>query len=241
MSVSSGHSFYSRVNRFKAPLTLVLALGLGLGTAWLIESKTKSKTSLETRNPASTNEIFHTKSKLFRPDQKRVAKPNQLVDIWVSPVRGFPSEDSQEFELKADVTLSAPLDGDLSYEWVLPAGAEVVQGELKDELSGVLPGQTVQLFLTVVGFSSEGMPRNIVLNIGGTQKGVGVGSSAVFSSHPTRADLSIGFRSLKTGKALDGSVLTGSSKIEVEDLSESSTDHEPSTDDRPEAPKGAHF
>lgn len=216
---------------------LVTALGLGLGTAWLIESKSK----INTRNPASTNEIFHTKSRLFKPDQKRVAKPNQLVDIWVSPVRGFPSEDSQEFEIKAEITLSAPLDGDLSYEWVLPAGAEVVHGELKDELSGVLPGQTVQLSLTVTGFSSEGMPRNIILNVGGTQRGVGVGSSAVFSSHPTRADLSIGFRSQKTGKALDGSILTGSNKIEVEDLSESSTDQDPSADSRPEAPKGAHF
>lgn len=170
----------------KALLFLGVAVITGLGLGGWLRKIEASRSVASEMNPA--------KSALFKTQQLRMGKPNQMADIQIEVVGGFPNTNDQEATLRATVTLDRPFDGDVNFEWVLPPGVEHVAGELKDSVPGVQPGQSFTREIAVLGFSSEGMPRNVTLEVSGTARGSIVGSSSVISSHPTRSDLSLGFR-----------------------------------------------
>lgn len=165
-------------------LGVAVITGLGVG-GWLRTTETK-RSMASVANPS--------KSALFKTQQLRMAKPNQMADVHVEVVGGFPNTNDQEATLRATVTLDRAFDGDVNFEWVLPPGVERVAGQLKDSVPGVLTGESFTREIVVLGFSSEGLPRNVTLEISGTSHGSIVGSSSVISSHPTRSDLSVGFR-----------------------------------------------
>lgn len=174
-------------------IALVAATGLVAGR----------EMALKARTPASAPE--DGKSALFRPHKATVSKPNQMLLVTIDPVGGFPATDDEVATLRATVKLERPVDGDLHIQWVLPEGARLVSGIPEEGLS-LAEGEIAVREITVTGFSSEGMPRNVSLEVSATDRGVAVGAGGVISSHPTRSDLSIGFRKPGTGKVDDPAV-----------------------------------
>ena len=201
-------------------LTGAVAVGLGLGGVLQVNSANQ-------RAPASA--AHPAKSAIFKSAQLKMAKPNQMVDVQIEVVGGFPTSNDQEATLRATIQLERPLDGDLNFEWLLPAGVEHVAGELKDSIHGLQVGQTVTREIAVLGFSSEGLPRNVSLDVSGTAGGSLVGNTSVMSSHPTRSDLSIGFRPSKA--MLDESRMQN----------KATNDEETESEARPELPKGLNL
>lgn len=206
-----------KTSRFLLLGTVIV--GIGIGGLWQ---------SRQVREIASVDQASPGKSAAFRPEQFRMGKPNQLIEVRIDPVNGFPSSDDQEATLKATITLNRAVDSDISFQWVLPPGIELVSGELTDVIPGLKVGQSVSREISVLGFSSEGNPRNISIEVGGKAQGIAIGSTGVFRSHPTQRDLSIGFRSSKTGRVAD-----------VEEKA-TAADEEPA-EARPALPKGVRF
>ncbi|MFN7728640.1 MAG: hypothetical protein ACK5P7_05755 [Bdellovibrio sp.] len=201
-------------------LAATVAAGLVLGGV--------SQMSLgASRAPASA--APPTKSALFKSAQLKMAKPNQMVDVQIDVVGGFPTTNDQEATLRATIQFEHPLDGNLDFQWRLPAGVQHVAGELKDSIPGLQPGQTVTREIVVLGFSSEGLPRNVTLDVSGKTSGSIVGNTSVIRSHPTRSDLSIGFRPSKA--MLDESRMQN----------KSTSEEDPASSSRPELPKGLNL
>jgi hypothetical protein len=205
----------SSLKIFLSFLFVAIAAGLIQGADWARDS----------RLPASVPDT--RKSALFRPEQLRFAKPNRTFDVSIEAVNGFAQTDDQETTLRATITPES-FDGNARYEWDLPADTFIVSGQREGTVN-LKSGESIALEITVRGFSSEGLPRNISLDVHGVSKGVVVGSRSVFSSHPTRSDLSIGFRKAKTGRPIDPAV---KSKV---------LDDEDEADAKPEIPKGLHL
>jgi hypothetical protein len=100
-----------------------------------------------------------------------VGKHNRFANLLLSPANGIADRDDQEMVLRAHITLLAPISGDLEYTWTLPAGVNVVEGELSDAISGLQPGQEHTVDLTVVGFSKESSNRTILFRADGISTG----------------------------------------------------------------------
>ena len=154
----------------------------------------------------------------FHPDSNRISKPNPTVDVTIEAVDGFPASNNQVARLRATIALHRNFDEDVSLKWVLPVGVELVSGELEGNLTGLRAGQSITREISVQGFSSEGVPRNVMVEVAGNLSRTAVGTSAVFSSHPTRSDLSIGFRK---GHSQTGSESQGQAKVQGDDDVES--------------------
>lgn len=142
------------------------------------------------------------KSANFKPASLRFAKPNQAIEVAIESVDGFPLSNDQEAHLRASVKSRLPEGSAIAYRWVLPDGAYGVSGAPEGQIE-VRPGQTQVLDFYVRGFSSEGDVRNINLEMNGVDENDGIGAVAVFSSHPTRSDLSRGYRDEESGKSGD--------------------------------------
>jgi hypothetical protein len=111
-------------------------------------------------------------------------KPDQVMGISVEPVGGIPENNEQELTLRATVTLHRPVDQDLEYKWMLPAGVEVVSGHLADGWNGLQVGQTVTTEITVTGLSLESGAVVALFHVETLQNGQKIGSSGVFTPAP---------------------------------------------------------
>ncbi len=168
-------------------LNLAMISGLLLGAALQWQWQKSSS-----RAPAAL--AANGKSEFFKPDQLRIAKPNQSIDVRLEVIGGFPTHDNEDALLRVTLKLERDMQAGVGYVWVLPPGAELTSGLLREDLTGLSPGQEIIREITLRGFSSEGMPRNVQFEATGKVDGINIGASSVISSHPTRRDLSIGFR-----------------------------------------------
>jgi Cu/Ag efflux pump CusA len=99
------------------------------------------------------------------------------------PTLGPQSSILGEMLIVGHISVNAPIDSDLSYAWTLPEGVSVVEGVVSDQLANVGPGQTVELKITVIGFSKEHQSQ--VSLKASVQKGrMEMGDSALISSRP---------------------------------------------------------
>jgi hypothetical protein len=111
-----------------------------------------------------------------------VGKHNRFANLSLTPVDGIADYNDQEIRLRAHVTLLLPVQGDLEFTWILPEGVTLVNGELEDVWSGVLPGQTVTTDLTVLGFSKESQDKTIVFRADGLVAGNRTGGAVSFAT-----------------------------------------------------------
>lgn len=152
------------------------------------------------------------KSANFRPASLHLGKPNQSIEVAIESVDGFPVSNDQETHLRASVKSRLPEGSILVYNWVLPEGAYGVSGSPEGQIE-VRAGETQVLDFYVRGFSSEGDVRNVSLELKGTEAYEGIGAVAVFSSHPTRSDLSRGYRDEETGKSPDPATKSSKARL----------------------------
>ena len=204
-----------------SPLKMTLAmtmgvLGIGCGAA------------LGGHSARTLASITPAKSASFRPVASQISKPNQAVNVRIVQVGDFPENGHQELRLKAIINAPLALDGDLSLQWTLPENVQLVSGSLNQVVPGLQPGQPYWVEIVVTGFSSDQTKRNISLDVSGSAQANAVGNVAIFSNHPTRADLSLGFRKSR--------VLKNSQNSQAK--TESTDD---SQDSEPQIPKGLHL
>ncbi len=155
-----------------------------------LDFSNRSPFQLSHRKPASVQ----SKSDLFKPSLGSIAKADQMVNVVIEPVDGFATTNQETTRLRATVTLNRNVSSNLSLQWKLPPGAEMVSGVAAETLSSMQVGESLTREILVRGFSSEGNPRNVILEASTVDQGSPVGATGVCSSHPTRKDLSLGFR-----------------------------------------------
>ena len=146
------------------------------------------------RGPASLPS--DSKSAHFKPHLGITSKPNQSIRVSIEVVDGFPSSNDEVAILRAKISASNQITGAVDFQWTLPPGAELVSGELMESISNMGSDEIVRE-ISVRGFSSEGLPRNVTLEATSRSNGNLVGTTGVMSSHPTDVNLNYGFRKSK--------------------------------------------
>jgi len=131
----------------------------------------------------------YTNSKTRTPASQQKWVPQELgkhlapIKAKILPLEQTPESGDHEVTLVGHISVNGPIDSDLSYTWTLPEGVSVVEGVLSDQLANVQPGQTVELKITVMGFSKEHQSQ--VSLKASVQKGpMEMGASALISSRP---------------------------------------------------------
>lgn len=153
-------------------------IGLGIGGALY------SFYNSQSRNPASALPAPMVKKGNWAAIQHDVAvvgKPQRTLDIAIVAVNGVPKSNEQELILRADVTLYQSLGNEIEYNWVLPAGATLVDGNLNDVWQNLKAGQTASSEISLLNVSSA-EPKTIIFQAFGTRDGVKIGGSAAFST-----------------------------------------------------------
>ena len=182
--------------QFKAFVGLVLfGLCFGVGIAYWQETSQ--------RGLASVDEAPFPAPKLNLWGHSPYGKMNQSIDVRLEAIGGIPDNDDQELRLIAHVTLHRPIDQELSYQWVLPPGAELVSGELDDVWPGIQPGQTVSTEISVLGVSKEGLVKSITLHVSGQSQSIKYANSGSFTTSPRQLDESVEELALKKKISLE--------------------------------------
>lgn len=167
---------------FKAVIALIFfGLCIGVGIAYWQESAGRKIASLEEAQafPAPKLNLW---------GHSPYGKMNQSIDVRLEALGGIPDNDEQELRLIAHVTLHRPIDQELSYQWVLPPGAELVSGELEDVWPGIQPGQTVSTEISLLGVSKEGLVKSVTLHVSGISQSVKYANSGSFTTSPRQLD-----------------------------------------------------
>lgn len=122
-------------------------------------------------------------SEKWRPPA--IGKHLAPVTVQIS-APALPDRDNQEIELVGYVTLNQQIEGDVNYQWSLPAGVTLVDGFLNDGWAHVRDGETIETKISVVGFSKESA-KSIALE-GFVQIGQNkMGNTTVLASRPEDA------------------------------------------------------
>ncbi len=156
----------------KTHLILIGALGLTIGFSgrYIVA---KSAENARARGPASTSKP------VLKP--LKIGKHLALVTTEIGATTEIPEKDDQEVQLVASIQAQQNLESDLTYQWVLPEGVHLIEGQLQDGLTNVQAGQLVQVRLTVTGFSKESQ-KVISLQAYSTKGNMQMGNSAVIVS-----------------------------------------------------------
>ncbi len=134
---------------------------------------------------------------VYKKADSKLASINQPIN-WnppglgkhLMPVRtqvilpeSLPENDSAEVEITGYVTVNQPIDGDLHFDWILPEGVQVIEGQTSDSWQNVLPGQTLATKLYVTGFS-KAENRILTLEAYAMVDSKRLGNTATVSSRP---------------------------------------------------------
>ena len=188
-------------------IKILKSLGLLIPLIGLVMILNHAPAKTSSRAPASIDE--NQKMVKFKPHLGIAGKPNQSIRIQLEVVDGFPSSNEEAATLRATISASNQIDESIDLQWILPPGTELISGQLKETVNN-LGTDSITREILVRGFSSEGMPRNITLEANSHSHGNLVGSTGVIRSHPTTANLNIGFR--KSKEALDQETFQESSE-----------------------------
>lgn len=112
-------------------------------------------------------------------------KMNQSMTVVITPIDGVPDHDDQELHLRAEVTLNQPIDGEIQYQWTLPAEAVVVSGEIEDSWVGLKSKQKATAEITITNVSREGLSKTIFFHATGNISGGKLGGVGAFGINDT--------------------------------------------------------
>lgn len=115
--------------------------------------------------------------------RQMLGKHLSVVQVSLQAPEGIADHEGQETVLVGHLRLNQPVQSDLRYRWDIPSGVTVVSGHLEDTVSDVQAGQSVEVRLSVVGFSKDDL--KLVTLQGFVQDGDALlGNSAVLTSRP---------------------------------------------------------
>lgn len=146
--------------------TCILGVVLGFSSRYLLAENKQ-------RGPASVE--------LPKLMPLKIGKHLAVLTAEIKTPTEIPAKDDQEVQLIGYISVQQNLEGDLHYEWNLPEGVSVVEGQLSDDLHNVVAGQTVKVHLNVTGFSKESQ-KLITLQASALKGKLQFGNSAVISS-----------------------------------------------------------
>lgn len=148
----------------------VCAVGLAFGAAAYL-MKPNLKSPPPPRNPAS----------------QWAGKHSSPFQIQISAPKGVPANENADLELIAKVSVQQTFNEDIEFNWILPPGVDLVDGDLQDSLSGLQAGQSFERRLVVHGFTKGDASQIIVLQVSTEDNGVRIGSAGVFKEQPEAA------------------------------------------------------
>lgn len=147
------------------------------------------------RNPASEGEVI----KLNEPKGKRLGIGSRLIklldfnkvgqgfQISIEAPNGIANTDQQETYLKAKITALKDFSGVVKYHWSIPEGAEslsadapIADEDQPNELKNFKNKQSVQPEINLIGFSKEGKPKVVILQVFTEENGIKISQSAAF-------------------------------------------------------------
>ncbi len=114
-------------------------------------------------------------------------KVRQGFQISIEAPNGVANSDQQETFLKAKITALKDFSGTVKYHWSIPEGAEslstdapIAAEDQPNELKNFKNKQFVQPEISLLGFSKEGKPKIVVLQVFTEENGIKISQSAVF-------------------------------------------------------------
>jgi hypothetical protein len=126
-----------------------------------------------------------------RPSSEALSgKHQRLFEVLIKPSSSMPSSDNKDLELEASITLLQPQKGEVHFQWVLPEGAQIVEGEVSDSVANLLAGQVLTRKLVVQGVSQEGINKIVSLQVWMDVDGVKMGGAGVFATHAEELQIS---------------------------------------------------
>ena len=137
------------------------------------------------------------------------SKAHTLINVALRSLAGMAESDGEEVTLVGTVRAAQNLERPLQFEWELPAGVEVVQGELHGTWMNVEPGLPYETQIVVRGFSREDY-KLIVLHGYVGEEAERIGHSAVVTSRPQDSyDMlaKAGPTSMAQGRVLSGKIV----------------------------------
>ncbi|MFM6929652.1 MAG: hypothetical protein ACKOX6_14380 [Bdellovibrio sp.] len=147
---------------------VLIAASMILGFSGMAAYKTS-----QTRNPTAQAKWI----------PQELGKHLAPIKAKILPLEQTPESGDHEVTLIGHISVNGPVDSDLSYAWTLPDGVSVVEGVLNNQLANVQPGQTVELKITVMGFSKEHQSQ-VSLKASVRKGPLEMGASALISSRP---------------------------------------------------------
>lgn len=189
---------------------IVLASFFGLAVAFVAVTFSR----VEPQSPFAKNSVF-------KPEQKRSAawlpgKPNSPIRIHLYSPRGLALRGHEATQVQALVQLTQSIDQPLDFEWQLPEGVEVVQGDMRGTLNDLRRGQIYRVAVVVTGLGVKELPRNISLTVSTRINNQKIAATGVFASHDLQPD---GSRRARREKSRDpASWFSKSSSDEDEEI-----------------------
>ncbi|MFN7454991.1 MAG: hypothetical protein ACK5RO_10065 [Pseudobdellovibrionaceae bacterium] len=160
----------------KQKFSFIMALGLVVGgtLAWLNQNQSQRKV-------ASVEEPQLAPPKVNLWAHNPMGKSHKIAHIRVENTSGLPDTGDKDVTLRAQIFLNQPVQGDLSYQWILPAGVNLVSGIASDVLPGIQSGEVATVEITVQGLSQEDTQKAVVLQVHGTAHGVKLTADGSYS------------------------------------------------------------
>lgn len=154
-------------------LKLLLMIGIGSTVGYLSANYLTAKPPSVNRHPAAWQ-----------------GKHQRLLETEILAVGGIPLSDNQDLLLKGRVHAIQPIAGEVHYNWILPAGASLVAGELSDSVNSLPdPNKYLELEITVQGVSREDENKVVILQAYSEVNGVRIGNSTAFSTKAEETNL----------------------------------------------------
>ncbi len=162
------------------PRSLRLKIGLStISVLFLLFTALALSSRWNFAKPQDAQRNLATTLKMDRVMGKQLA----VLSVQLAPLNEVPEFDHQEVKLTGYVTANATDGSPIHYHWDLPAGVEVVAGDLSGTLNDLNSGDTVEVDLRVTGFSRE-VGKHIILGAKVRRGQDELGHSALIASRP---------------------------------------------------------
>ncbi|HEX7675572.1 MAG TPA: hypothetical protein VF412_15455 [Bdellovibrio sp.] len=111
------------------------------------------------------------------------SKHLQAIKVQIEKPKSIPESGDEEVTLVGKISVHQKIEGDITYNWVLPEGVENVEGEISDGITGIEPGKDVEVKIVVTGFNKEKQSL-IALQASVPYGNSRLGNATIISSRP---------------------------------------------------------
>ncbi len=112
------------------------------------------------------------------------SKPDRMISTQIEVVGDLPETPEGELHLRATFDLEKDYEGAVTYRWIVPDGMEVVSGQIQESLDSVALGEPQSAEIILTNIDSQALEQLVHFEVSVLNKGVKIGSSAVFSAKP---------------------------------------------------------